>query len=196
MELKDGKKTFYAKNGKAWRAWLQKNGEKKKAFWLIMYHKGKGKPSVYYAEAVEEALCFGWIDSKPNKRDGESYYQFFSRRNPKSKWSAVNKKRVEELVKDGRMAPQGLAVIELAKKNGAWFALDEVEKLTMPADLKKAFAKAKKAAGYFKAFPPSVKKALFQWISDAKTAETKIKRITETVTLAAENKRANQYVRK
>ena len=196
MELHNNQKTVYAKSGAAWRAWLQKHGEKENCVWLIMYHKGKGKPSVYYAEAVEEALCFGWIDSKPNKRDEESYYQFFSPRKPKSKWSGVNKVRVEKLLAEGRMAPQGLAVIEAAKISGTWTGLDEVEALTVPADLQKAFKANKAAATHFEAFPKSVKRSILEWISNARREETRAKRIAETVAMAMENKRAAQYTPK
>jgi uncharacterized protein YdeI (YjbR/CyaY-like superfamily) len=196
MELKDGKKTVYAKDRKAWRTWLQKNGAKERNVWLIMYRKGTARPSVYYEEAVEEALCFGWIDSKGNKRDEESSYLYFAQRNQKSKWSKVNKERVERLLKEGRMAPEGLALIETAKNNGAWIALDEVEALTMPADLQDAFKNNKEAATYFDAFPRSVKRGILEWVSSAKQEETRARRILETVQLAEKNKRANQYVKK
>ena len=91
MELKDGIKTYYAKSQADWRNWLEANHAAEKSVWLIIYKKESGKPSVYYSEAVDEAICFGWIDSKPNKRDDESYYQFFAKRNAKSNWSKVNK---------------------------------------------------------------------------------------------------------
>ncbi len=90
-ELKNGVKTFYAKDQAAWRKWLSTNHNKQESVWLIIYRKESETPSVYYPEAVDEALCFGWIDSKPNKRDAESFYQFFSKRNPKSNWSKANK---------------------------------------------------------------------------------------------------------
>lgn len=196
MEIHNGFKTFYAKTGAAWRAWLQTHGETEKCVWLILYRKGKGKPSVYYDEAVEEALCFGWIDSKSNKRDEESSYLFFARRNPKSKWSALNKRRVDKLLQEGRMAPQGLAVIENAKQSGTWQALDEVEALTVPKDLQQALKKHKAATEHFNAFPRSVKRGILEWISNAKRPETRQKRIEETATLAADNKRAAQYVKK
>src|SRR3954468_22344573 len=137
-ELKNGIKAFYAKSRKLWRAWLEKNGEKEKSVWLIMHKKESEFPSVLYDEAVEEALCFGWIDSKANKRDAQSYYQFFTKRNPKSKWSIVNKARVDKLIAEGHMHERGLAAIELAKQNGTWAALDKVGQLTIPEDLQKA----------------------------------------------------------
>ena len=193
METKNGVKTFYAKDRKAWRSWLQKNGVKDESVWLILYKKAASKKSVTYVEAVEEALCFGWIDSKPNKRDEESFYQFFARRNPKSNWSKINKDRVEKLIREGLMTPAGLAIIEQAKQNGAWTSLDSIESLEMPADLQKLLSDNKEAAVYFDAFPRSVKKGILEWIQNARTKETRDKRIQETVRLAGDNKRANQY---
>ncbi len=148
---------------------------------------------MYYDEAVEEALCFGWIDSKPNKRDGESYYLFFAPRKPKSVWSKINKERVARLIENNQMTPAGRAAIDVAKKNGSWTVLDAIEELTMPAVLNKAFAGSKTALKNFEAFPPGVKKGIYQWIISAKTEPTQTKRITETVTLAANNIRANQW---
>jgi len=150
---------------------------------------------VYYDEAVDEALCFGWIDSKINKRDDESFYQFFARRNPKSKWSRVNKNKVERLQAEGRMAPEGLAMVELARQNGTWNALDEVENLTIPPDLQQALDALPNAAAHFDAFPRSVKRGILEWILNAKKDETRQKRILETATLAAQNIRANQFRR-
>lgn len=192
-ELKNGIKTFYAKTAKDWRRWLEKWGAKEKSVWLIIYKKQSNIPSITYKEAVEEALCFGWIDSKPNKRDEESYYQFFARRNPKSKWSKVNKERVDQLMKAGRIHETGLAAIEIAKQTGTWAALDEVDNVIVPEDLQKAFNKNKKALNHFNAFPRSSKKIILGWIADAKREETRAKRIEETVTLAGKNIRANHY---
>lgn len=192
-ELKNGTKTFHAKTRNDWRKWLLKNHKKEKSIWLIIYKKESKIKSVYYPEAVEEALCFGWIDSKPNKRDNESFYQFFSKRNPKSNWSAVNKKKVEKLINAGLMTEVGLEMIELAKKTGTWTALDNVENLTLPEDLIKALKKEKSAFENFEAFPISVKRGILEWIQNAKKAETREKRINETASLASRNIRANQY---
>ena len=193
METRNGIKTFHAKDRKAWRAWLAKNHADEKSVWLIIYKKDSGKKSVTYPEAVEEALCFGWIDSKPNKRDEESYYQFFSKRKPASNWSKINKDRIEKLISEGLMMPAGLAAIEIAKQNGTWSALDKIEILSLPADLKKMFSKNKVAAKFFDAFPRSVKKGILEWIQNAKTEATRTKRLEETVKLAEKNIRANQY---
>jgi len=190
---KDGVPAFSARDREAWRQWLETHHDSAKSVWLIIYRKESGTPSVYYPEAVEEALCFGWIDSKINKRDGESFYQFFARRNPRSNWSRVNKQKVEVLLAAGRIAPAGLAAIEAAKKSGTWTALDEVENLTLPPDLEAALRANAIAMQHFEAFPRSAKRGILEWILNAKKSETRRKRSEETATLAAQNIRANQY---
>ncbi len=120
MENKYEGESFYAKTRKQWRSWLEKNGEKKDSVWLIIYHKNSTTPGVHYAEAVEEGLCFGWIDSKANKRDNESYYQYFSKRKPGSNWSESNVERVEKLTREGLMRPQGQELVDAAKASGKW----------------------------------------------------------------------------
>ncbi len=154
MNREDGVSTFHAQDGMAWRNWLKANHAQESSVWLIVYHKGSDTPSVYYDGAVDEALCFGWIDSKPNQRDEESYYQFFSKRNPKSNWSGVNKERVKQLLAQSRMAPAGLAMVEEAKRRGTWTALDEVESLVVPPDLQEALDKNQVAGSQWNEFPP------------------------------------------
>lgn len=193
MELKDGIKTFYAKSQKEWRKWLEDNHQSEKSVWLIIYKKESKTPSVYYPEAVDEALCFGWIDSKPNKRDEHSYYQFFAKRNPKSNWSNVNKTKVAKLIKEGLMQKAGYDMIEVAKQNGTWTALDEVEKISIPSDLLALFLKNKLAYENWENFSRSSKRGILEWILNAKKEETRLKRIEETVSLAEKNIKANHY---
>lgn len=193
MEYKDGVKTFYAKSQKEWRQWLEKHHQSEKSVWLIIYKKGSKIPSVYYPEAVDEAICFGWIDSKPNKRNEESYYQFFAKRNPKSNWSKINKEKVSRLIEEGQMTLAGFEAIEMAKQNGAWTALDEVEEIMIPEDLQKLFNKNKIAFINWGNFSRSAKRGILEWILQAKKPETRQKRIEETVQLAAQNIKANQY---
>ena len=185
--------TFYAKDQQSWRKWLEENHQTEKSVWLIIYHKGSKTPSVYYDEAVDEALCFGWIDSKPNKRDQESFFQFFSKRNPKSNWSRKNKQKIERLLKAGKIHQSGLEMIEQAKKTGTWNALDDVENLIIPDDLQKIFDQNPIAFQNYQKFPPSTKRGILEWILNAKKPETRQKRIQETVSKAAQNIRANQY---
>jgi uncharacterized protein YdeI (YjbR/CyaY-like superfamily) len=175
-----------------WRRWLEQNHTRNEGVWLISFKKAAGKARVEYDEAVEEALCFGWIDSKGNKLDEERTMLWFAPRRPRTGWSAPNKRRIEALIADGRMAPAGLAKIEAAKQDGSWSALDAVEALEIPPDLMQALAANPTAQHYFDAFPRSAKRAILAWIANAKKPETRASRINETVRLAAENVRANQ----
>ena len=194
MEFFKDKKTCIPKSRSAWRKWLEKNHQSETSVFLVLFHQKSKHYNLSYAEAVEEALCFGWIDSVAYKRDAESNYQFYSPRKPKSKWSAINKAKVEQLLLDKKMTPAGMAMVNLAKQTGTWDALNEVEAGTIPDDLKKAFQKNKKALHYWEAFPKSAKRAILEWISHAKKEETRAKRIAETIRLAAQNIRANQPV--
>jgi len=184
---------YYPKNRAAWRKWLEKNHATTQNVWLVICKKDCDKPFVSYNDAVEEALCFGWIDSTANKRDDESYYLLVAQRKPKSAWSGLNKKRIKKLLKENKMTEAGLKKITAAKKDGSWELLDKIEALKMPLPLKKAFAKNKNGRKNFTLFPPSVKKQLYHWVESAKTDLTKQKRINETVSLAAKNIRANQW---
>jgi len=178
---------FYAKDRRAWREWLEKNHAVSPGVWLIYYKKESGKPRVSYEEAVEEALCFGWIDSRSNRIDEERYMQLFTPRNRKSPWAPSNKKRVEKLIKEGLMTPAGLEKIEAAKKNGLWSRYDVVDRLEVPDDLKKALDENGDALKNFNAFSDSRKKAILYRLSDAKRPETRAKRVEEVVRLAADN---------
>jgi len=189
----DGVDMFYAKDRATWHEWLKKYHTTKKSVWLIYYKPGSGKTRVAYDDAVDEAICFGWIDSKPNALDAERSIQFFAPRKPKSNWSKVNKARVARLIKEKRMQPAGLQAVAAAKQNGAWDALNEVEEMVIPPDLQQALDKNKKAASFFMAFPRSSKKNILEWIHNAKQTETRKKRIDETVLLAAQDIRANHY---
>jgi uncharacterized protein YdeI (YjbR/CyaY-like superfamily) len=184
---------LYAKDRRAWREWLEKNHAIAPGVWLIYYKKDSGKPRVSYDDAVEEALCFGWIDSKPNSIDDERFMQLFTPRKPKSPWAASNKKRADKLIKQGLMTPAGLEKIEAAKKCGSWNRYDIVDKLELPEDLKKALRENEAASKYFNALSNSRKKAMLYRISDAKRPETRAKRIEEAVRLAAENIQAYRY---
>lgn len=185
--------SVHPKSRTEWRKWLEENQARKEGIWLISYKKDTGKPRFDYDESVEEALCFGWVDSKPAKLDDERSMLWFAPRKPKTNWSKLNKDRVEKMIKAGLMAPAGLAKVEAAKKDGSWNALDGVEALEIPPDLAKALSKNKTAKEYFEAFPRSVKRGILEWILNAKRPETRAKRIEETVTLAEKNVRANQW---
>ena len=179
-----------------WRAWLSKNHTKKENIWLVIYKKGQDGSTLTLSEAVEEALCFGWIDSTANKLDEKRFKVMYTQRKPKSVWSKINKARVAKLIKAGLMQPAGMAMIKLAKKTGTWNTLNDVDALKYPEAFNQALTKNKKAKIYFAAFPPSVKKQILFWIQSAKTPDTQSKRIKETINKAAKNERANQYIKK
>ncbi|WP_316848476.1 YdeI/OmpD-associated family protein [Pedobacter psychrodurus] len=189
-ESKNGVQAFYAKTQADWRQWLAENHKKEASVWLIIYKKDATASSLPHANAVDEALCFGWIDSLTIKRDEESRYQFFSKRKAKSNWSAINKNKALNMIELGLMHPAGLQTIETAKANGMWDALNDVENLIVPDDLKKEFGTNKMAIEHWEKFPRSSKKAILKWISEAKREETRLARINDTVKLAGDNKRA------
>jgi len=189
MELKNGIKTFHAENQEAWRKWLSENHDTEKAVWLILYKKDSSTPSVYYSEAVDEALCFGWIDSTVSKRDEESRYQYFTARRPKSNWSKVNKEKVARLTEAGLMMPSGLKMVELAKKTGTWDALNDVENLVLPEDLKIEFEKNLVAMQNWNNFSRSYKRGILELLFNAKTTPTRQTRIEKIVLSAFENRK-------
>jgi uncharacterized protein YdeI (YjbR/CyaY-like superfamily) len=176
-----------------WRSWLAQNQTRKEGIWLIRYKKETGKLRFDYDEAVEEALCFGWIDSRPNKLDEERSLLWFAPRKAGTGWSKLNKDRVERLTEQGLMMPVGLAKVEAAKQDGSWNALDAIEALEIPPDLAQALTAYKSAKQNFEAFPKSAKRGILEWIAAAKKPETRAKRIQETAQLANENIRANQW---
>ena len=182
---------FYADSRAAWRAWLAGHHDSMANIWLIVYRKSSAVPTLAIPDVVEEALCYGWIDSKTNRRDEESYYILMARRKPKSAWSAINKERVARLVAEGQMTQSGLKAIEAAKANGNWDALNDID--TMPKDLRAALDANPTAAGHFDAFPASARRAIQDWIRQAKQPATRQARIADAVSKAAENIRANQY---
>lgn len=176
-----------------WRAWLEANHTRAEGVWLISYKRASGKPSMTYEEAVEEALAFGWVDSKANTLDDERSILWYAPRKAGSGWSRPNKERVDRLIADGRMTPAGLAKIEAAKADGSWTLLDGVENLEVPPDLAAEFARYPDARANWDAFPRSARRGILEWIVQAKRPETRAKRIAETARLAQDNVRANQW---
>jgi uncharacterized protein YdeI (YjbR/CyaY-like superfamily) len=182
---------FHPLNRRQWRKWLEENHEKSRGIWFVYYKKATGKSRVSYDEAIEEALCFGWIDSVTRKFDDERSKLLFTPRKPKSVWSKLNKERVEKLIEKNLMTEIGLAKIEAAKRDGSWNALDASDNLEIPADLAKKFERNKTAARNFAEFSDSVKKSILFWVGSAKRDETQAARIEKTVAMAAQNKRVN-----
>ena len=184
---------FYPANKEQWREWLQKNHDQKQAVWLICYRKNAGIPTVSWSEAVDEALCFGWIDSKKKPIDEEKSMQFFSRRKAKSTWSKINKEKIQQLIDDGRMTQSGLASVDLAKQNGSWTILDEVEALIIPNDLETALMIKPAAKTFFMSLSKSVQKSMLQWLVLSKRPETRQKRINEIATFAQQQMKPTQF---
>jgi len=178
---------FYPSSVEAWRNWLEENHLSKQGVWLVCYTKNSTKKSITWSESVDVALCFGWIDSKKIKVDAESSHQFFSRRKAKSTWSKINKQKVQFLIETGQMSAAGYNSIEVAKQNGSWTILDQVEELIVPVDLEAEFLNSPVAMNNFENFSKSSKKAILQWITLAKRPETRYKRIIEVVERDHEN---------
>jgi uncharacterized protein YdeI (YjbR/CyaY-like superfamily) len=178
-----------------WRTWLEQNHTRKDGIWLVTFKKHCGDRYLSNDDIVEEALCFGWIDSLPRKLDDDRTMLWLAPRQPGSNWSKVNKDRIEKMIATGLMAPAGLEKIEAARQDGSWNALDAIEALEIPPDLAAAFAELDAAQENFEAFPRSAKRGILEWIANAKRPETRAKRVQETARLAQDNIRANQWRR-
>lgn len=178
--------TFCPASRQEWRLWLEENHSSTSSVWLVYYKKKSNIPSITYSDAVDEALCFGWIDSTRRSLDHETFTQFFCKRKPASVWSKINKAKVQRLIEAGLMTPAGYRSIETAKENGSWMILDDVEELLIPADLAEEFSTKAGALDFFLSLSKSVRKSILQWLVLAKRPETRQKRISEIAELAAQ----------
>ena len=185
--------TYCPTSRQDWREWLIENHNSKQAVWLVYYKKESGTPTVSYSDAVDEALCFGWIDSTKKSLGNDSFMQFFCRRKQISVWSKINKAKVQRLIKEGLCVQAGYESIEIAKQNGYWSILDEVEELVIPKDLEKTFKTRKGSKAFFAGLSKSVKKSILQWVVLAKRPETRQKRIAEIADLAAQQLKPKQF---
>ncbi|ELR72522.1 hypothetical protein C900_01300 [Fulvivirga imtechensis AK7] len=185
--------TYCPKSRKDWRKWLEKNHQSKRSVWLICYKSSTGVPSVIWSEAVDEALCFGWIDSTRKTIDEERYMQYFCRRKSNSAWSKINKEKVDRLIQDNLMAKAGFDSIETAKQNGTWSIADSVEELIIPEDLQVALNKREGAMDFFQQQSKSNKKIVLHWVVMAKRPETRKKRIAEIARSAARGVKPKQF---
>lgn len=172
-----------------WRNWLKENHQRKQSIWLIYVKKGRQSPTLSYSDAVDEALCFGWIDSTRKSLGEDEFTQFFCRRKPQSGWSKVNKQKVLDLIDQGLMTQAGLDCIEGAKLNGSWTLLDEVEELIIPADLEAALQAHAGAKDFFLSLSKSTRKQILQWVVFAKRPSTRENRIKEIVSASAEQRK-------
>jgi len=180
-------------NKKDWRKWLEMNHDKKDGIWLIFNKKKSSNFNLSWSESVDVALCFGWIDSIKRPIDSTQYKQYFSKRKAKSNWSEINKAKVKTLIDQGLMQEAGYKSIEIAKENGSWTILDEVEAQVIPDDLKRAFAAYRGSMDFFDSLSKSVKKGLLYWVISAKRKETRQKRIEEIVKNASVNLKPKQF---
>jgi uncharacterized protein YdeI (YjbR/CyaY-like superfamily) len=181
---------IHADDRDTWRAWLQANHAGATGVWLVTWRRRSGRVGLDYESAIEEALCFGWVDSTGGRVDDGRGKLYFAPRKPRSPWAASNKARVERLIREGRMEPAGLAAIERAKSNGSWEVLDSVERLEVPTDLAAALEARPPAASNFDAFPPSARKSLLGWVALAVKRETRASRIAEIADAAVRSERA------
>lgn len=183
-------KEIYIKTRVEWRNWLEQNHDKSNGVWLIFYRKNSGKPVLEYDEAVEEALCFGWIDSIIKKINNERYVRKFTPRKSNSQWSELNKKRVTKLIRKGLMTGPGIALVKEAKERGLWEKSDRPDiSFEVPEELERALAKNKKAKIFFNQLAPSYRKRFTGWISAAKRQETRDKRVSEAIVLLEQGKK-------
>ena len=189
MSALDDAPQVHADDRATWRAWLEANHAAARGVWLVTWRPRSGRVGLDYESAIEEALCFGWVDSTGGHFDDERGKLYFAPRKPRSVWAASNKARVERLIREGRMAPAGLAAIDRAKANGWWEILDAPERLEVPQDLAAALDARPPAAANFAAFPPSARKMLLGWIAVAQRPETRAARIAEIAEAAARNER-------
>ncbi len=190
MSALDDAPHVHADDRETWRAWLQEHHATANGAWLVTWRLRSGRQGLDYEAAVEEALCFGWVDSTAGSFDDDRGKLYFARRKANSGWAATNKARVARLIAGGRMAPAGLAAIERARANGSWEILDSVERLEVPADLASALAANPAALANFAAFPASTRKQLLGWVAFARRPETRTSRIARITEAAARNERA------
>jgi uncharacterized protein YdeI (YjbR/CyaY-like superfamily) len=181
------KELHYFKNPREWREWLHENHDKSKGVNLIFYRVGSDFESMRWEEAVQVAICYGWIDSTVRKVDDDRRMQTFTPRKDKSVWSKLNKTYIEKLTKENLMHASGLAKIATARKNGSWESLDAVENHEIPKDLEAAFKKNKKAFQNYEAFSPSYRKSYLYWLNQAKREETRTARIESIIGFCEKN---------
>lgn len=176
-----------------WRDWLRDNAPDTAGCWVVTWRKGNGQPVVSYDELVEEALCVGWVDSRPRKVDEHRTALLMTPRKSGSGWSRPNKERIARLTSAGLMRPSGQAVVDAARADGSWELLDAVEDLHEPRELSAALDAEPAARAAWDGFPRSAKRGILEWIAQAKMPTTRDKRIRETAEHAARGERANQW---
>ena len=184
---------FCPANEAEWRDWLELHHTTEKGVWLVIYKKSSGKGNLSWSEAVDQALCFGWIDSLAKTIDHEKYQQYYSPRKPQSMWSKINKDKVIELLEAGMMTTAGLKCVEIAKENGNWTIFDSAERLEIPEDLELAFERVPGSKLFFQEQKKMLRRSMLGWIATAKREETRKRRIDEIVEKAGKGELPKRY---
>jgi uncharacterized protein YdeI (YjbR/CyaY-like superfamily) len=181
---------IYVKSGEEWRRWLEDNHNTTKEIWLIYYKKQSGKPRIQYNDAVEEALCFGWIDGKIRRINDDYFIQRFTPRRKGSRWSKYNIERVERLIRQKKMMEPGLlAYQDLINRPELAYSDSRDGDLTIPEDLAKALKKNKSSLKNFNNYSQSVRRIYLEWLNSAKRLETRVNRIKKIIELSEQNKK-------
>ncbi len=173
-----------------WRAWLEANHATSPGCWLVTWKSSTGRATLAYEAGIQEALCFGWVDSQVRSLDDERTALLYTPRKPGSVWASTNKRRIALLEADGRMTDAGRAVVDAAKADGSWTILDDVEAGILPDDLSAALTASPAAQAAWDAFPPGARRAMHQWLISAKRPETRAKRVAQIVAEAAAGRRS------
>lgn len=189
MGVSDYEQVFVSSRSE-WREWLAANADTSPGIWLVTHKRATGLPAPSYDDVVEEALCFGWVDSTVRTRDELTGMQLVTPRRPRSTWAITNKERVARLTAAGLMTERGLRAVAVAQENGSWSALESVERMDVPEDLAAALAADPIAAGNFKALPPGSVRQHLWWVVSAKRPQTRAQRIAAVVSAAHEGRRA------
>ena len=185
--------TFRPASQQDWRNWLHENHDQKQSVWLIYYKKSASKTTIDWSQAVDEALCFGWIDSTRKNIDNDTFTQFFCKRKPGSTWSKVNKAKIERLTAEGLMTSAGLQCIIAAKQDGSWTIADDVEELIIPQDLEQEFEAHPGSKDFFLSINKSSRKMILHWLASAKQQKTRQNRINQIAENAASKQKPPQF---
>ena len=194
--MKDDAEKVLVESPQQWRDWLAGNHATSSGIWLVMWRPASGKPHVTYEEAIEEALCFGWIDGQAQTLDVDRTMLWLTRRRSGSGWSLMSKQRVARVEADGRMTDVGREVIDAAKEDGAWSRYDDADGLVLPPDLVDAFEVRDGSREHWETFSEAVRRGILRWIVDAKRDVTRAARVEETADLAERGVPAHQQVRR
>lgn len=192
MGSRDDAERVHPETVAAWRDWFEQHGDRPDGVWLVTWRKAAGRPDLTYDQAVQVALCHGWVDSTSRRLDDQRTVLWFAPRKRGSGWSRPNEQRIAQLQAAGLMRPRGERAVQAAQADGSWSLLDAVEDLLVPDDLA---AELDEAGGreQWDAFPPSTRRGVLEWIVQAKRPETRARRVTETAQKAARGERANQW---